>query len=85
MSKELDWVFIFLPFLPRGTGAERPRGPKREIFRCRKGNAIFAKSYVILSKVSTSLSVVLRSSEVKAGCFEAHLGDSEAPWCVHPQ
>ncbi|KAF3832328.1 hypothetical protein F7725_025993 [Dissostichus mawsoni] len=24
MSKALDWIFIFFPFLPRGTGADRP-------------------------------------------------------------
>lgn len=39
MSKELVWVFIFLPFLPRGTGADKPSGGKkrREIILYQKG------------------------------------------------
>lgn len=54
MSKELDWVFIFLPFLPRGTGADSPEGAGGRFL----GSVKKKKAKVFLNHTSFDLSKV---------------------------
>lgn len=75
MSKELDWVFIFLPFLPRGTGADKPGGRKRvQGFRLAL-LALLVRSYLkrLLTQVVLKLlgaSVFRRGNQVPHEAFD---------------